>query len=111
MGRFHVTLVKSRTLLLEKLRVGSTSSYFTATNLVAMSLSSSYAQTLSITERSSFNRNFNSALRGTEPARLDIKQDWEKIKYNNLKFNLPAPEYSTESSRRAHLYLTKGILK
>lgn len=38
-------------------------------------------------------------------------QDWENIKYNNLKFELPKPEYLTGYARKAEMYLKHGILK
>ena len=38
-------------------------------------------------------------------------QDWENVKYNNLKFSLPRPAQLTGYARQAELYLKHGILK
>ena len=38
-------------------------------------------------------------------------QDWENVKFNNLKYNLPQPSFKTGYARQAELYLKHGILK
>ena len=38
-------------------------------------------------------------------------QDWENVKYNNLKFKLPKTDKLTGFRRQAELYLKHGILK
>ena len=38
-------------------------------------------------------------------------QDWENVKYNNLKYSLPKQSYLTGYARKAEMYLKHGILK
>lgn len=76
---------------------------------MSMSLSRRYAETLDVSQRAFFTRNFSKAYRDTD--RHYNLQDWENVKYNNLKFELPKPDYLTGYARKAEMYLKHGILK
>merc|ERR1712223_701044 len=71
------------------------------------SMTKNYADTLTISQKAKFSRDFSKAYRDTECN----KQDWENVKFNNLKFKLPLPTEKTGFARKAELYLKHGILK
>ena len=83
-----------------------------------------YAETLNVSQRAKFTRDFSKAYRGNNMQYSSISyligqiadsnfnlQDWENVKYNNLKFELPKPNYLTGYARKAEMYLKHGILK
>ena len=90
---------------------------------MSMSMSRRYADTLDVSQKAYFTRNFSKAYRGEqnlvwkqlsseEIADTNYNlQDWENVKFNNLKFELPKPAYLTGYARKAELYLKHGILK
>ena len=88
------------------------------------SMTKNYADTLTISQKAKFSRDFSKAYRGDILlGQLNIwlsflfldteynKQDWENVKYNNLKFKLPLPLEKSGFARKAELYLKYGILK
>ena len=91
------------------------------------SMTRRYTETLGVSQRAKFTRDFSKAYRGryllsTELTTLLLlfivapdtdsnPQDWENVKYNNLKFSLPRPAQLTGYARQAELYLKHGILK
>ena len=91
--------------------------------IMSMSMSRRYAETLDVSQKAYFTRNFSKAYRGEqnlvwkqlsseEIADTNYNlQDWENVKFNNLKFELPKPAYLTGYARKAELYLKHGILK
>ena len=86
-----------------------------------------YTETLGVSQRAKFTRDFSKAYRGgyllsteltihviffiVSPDTDSNPQDWENVKYNNLKFSLPRPAQLTGYARQAELYLKHGILK
>merc|ERR1711976_620921 len=72
-----------------------------------LSMSRKYAETLNVSQRAKFTRDFSKAYRDSD---FNL-QDWENVKYNNLKYSLPKPTYLTGYARQAELYLKHGILK
>ena len=87
------------------------------------SMTRKYAETLNVSQRAKFTRDFSKAYRGNcydsqnhcqyfNVLDSDFNlQDWENVKYNNLKYSLPKPTYLTGYARQAELYLKHGILK
>ena len=88
------------------------------------SMTKNYADTLTISQKAKFSRDFSKDYRGDSLlGQLNIwlsflfldteynKQDWENVKYNNLKFKLPLPLEKSGFARKAELYLKHGILK
>ena len=87
-------------------------------------MTKNYADTLNISQKAKFSRDFSKAYRGKFSVLNDElffinlyldtecnKQDWENVKFNNLKFKLPLPTEKTGFARKAELYLKHGILK
>jgi len=66
-----------------------------------------YAETLNVSQRAKFTRDFSKAYRDSD---FNL-QDWENVKFNNLKYSLPKPNYLTGYARKAEMYLKHGILK